>query len=371
MIPLTIKQQKFSKMSSIMQPELKKIQDKYKGKKDQASMQKMQLEQSALYQKYGVSPTAGCLPLLISLPIMLAMYRVIQNVPAYVPAVKGYYRDIAEAIRATDAPYLDTMKEMAKVANVSTSNFGEMSDGIMSVNHMIDVFNGFKTHQWAELASAFSQYPEVVQIIQERSSTITHVNSLFGTLNLANVPGLAFPGVIIPILAVVSQWLQTKLMQVSNKVDKNDPTQNAMKSMGTIMPLFSGFLCVMMPIGLGIYWVASSVFGIVSQFFVNKYLDKMDVDELVEKSKEKADKKHAKSGGMNGKLLQQLANTQTKNIEGAQEASDTKSMKSIAKMSSNKENTTNNNASEVSYTDGSISGYANLLKNRNNDKGEK
>ena len=80
LLPLTIKQQKFSKLNSLMAPEIQAIQAKYKNKKDQESVQKMQAEQQAVYSKYGVSPTAGCLPMLITLPIFFALYRVIYNV---------------------------------------------------------------------------------------------------------------------------------------------------------------------------------------------------------------------------------------------------------------------------------------------------
>ena len=81
MIPMQIKQQKFAKMSSVMNPELMAIQAKYKNKKDQESQQKMSLETQAVYQKYGVSPVSGCLPMLITLPILFALYRVIYNIP--------------------------------------------------------------------------------------------------------------------------------------------------------------------------------------------------------------------------------------------------------------------------------------------------
>ena len=81
MMPMQIKQQKFSKMSMIMNPEIQAIQKKYKNKKDQASQQKMSLETQAVYQKYGVSPASGCLPMLITFPILFALYRVIYNIP--------------------------------------------------------------------------------------------------------------------------------------------------------------------------------------------------------------------------------------------------------------------------------------------------
>ena len=78
MTPLTIKQQKFSKMSNIMNPELTEIQEKYKNKKnDEKAMRMMQMEQAAVYEKYGTNPAAGCLPLLIMFPLMFALYRII------------------------------------------------------------------------------------------------------------------------------------------------------------------------------------------------------------------------------------------------------------------------------------------------------
>ena len=84
MTPLQIKQHRFSKMNAIMQPEIKKIQNKYKNKKDQESVMKQNEEINAVYQKYGVSPTGSCVQLLIQLPVLLALYQVIYRIPGYV-----------------------------------------------------------------------------------------------------------------------------------------------------------------------------------------------------------------------------------------------------------------------------------------------
>ena len=75
MIPLTIKQQKTTKLMSVMNPEIQAIQKKYKGKSDQESMQRQNVEIQAVYEKYGTSMTGGCLPLLIQMPILIAMFR--------------------------------------------------------------------------------------------------------------------------------------------------------------------------------------------------------------------------------------------------------------------------------------------------------
>ena len=92
LMPLTIKQQKFSKLSARMSPELQAIQNKYKDKRnDQAAMMAMSEEQRAVYAKYGVSPSGTCVQLLIQMPILFALYRVIYAIPAYVGRVKDLF----------------------------------------------------------------------------------------------------------------------------------------------------------------------------------------------------------------------------------------------------------------------------------------
>ena len=108
LFPLTYKQQKFSKLSQKMNPELQAVQKKYKGKQDQASMQAMQEETQLIYQKYGVSPMGSCVQMLIQMPLLLALYRVFMNVPAYVSSVKADYLDLVNGIMATDG-YQNTM----------------------------------------------------------------------------------------------------------------------------------------------------------------------------------------------------------------------------------------------------------------------
>lgn len=92
MLPLTIKQQKFSRISAVMNPEIQKIQQKYKGKSDQASMLKQQDEMKLIYAKYGTSPTGGCLSSLIQLPVLFALWPVIQNISKYIDEVGDYNR---------------------------------------------------------------------------------------------------------------------------------------------------------------------------------------------------------------------------------------------------------------------------------------
>lgn len=111
MTPLTIKQQKFSKLQVRMNPELQKIQKKYKGKQqDQASMMKMNEETKAVYEKYGVSPSGSCLQMLIQLPILFALYRVIWNIPAYVSGVKEEFMPLVDKLLATTEARRSSMR---------------------------------------------------------------------------------------------------------------------------------------------------------------------------------------------------------------------------------------------------------------------
>ena len=73
LLPLTYKQQKFSKLSQKMQPELNAINKKYQGKKDQASMMAMQQETQAVDEKYGVSMMGSCVQMLIQMPLLFAL----------------------------------------------------------------------------------------------------------------------------------------------------------------------------------------------------------------------------------------------------------------------------------------------------------
>ena len=147
MLPMQIKQQKFSKMSAIMNPEIQEIQKKYKNKKDQASQQKMSLETQAVYQKYGVSPASGCLPMLITFPILFALYRVIYNIPAYVPQVYDIYNELAEKIQAAGVTVED-------LSNMVTAKTYVITDAVQAakesdkIGYFVDVLGQFNTSAW-------------------------------------------------------------------------------------------------------------------------------------------------------------------------------------------------------------------------------
>ena len=301
MIPLTIKQQKTTKLMSVMNPEIQSIQKKYKGKSDQESMQRQNVEIQAVYEKYGTSMTGGCLPLLIQMPILLALYRVIYNIPAYVPSVRVYFDNVVTPLMG-QADYAQKLQE---ITNIATACGGKLDKfDFTNANRLVDMLYKFSTSQWGELQSLF---PAISDVIGQNAAVVERMNTFLG-LNMAEAPGWV-PSFawIIPVLAAVSQWFSTKLMsgnQPSTSADAENPMAQSMKTMTTTMPLFSAFICITMPAGLGIYWIATSVVTIIQQLIVNAYMDKVNIDDMIAKNLEKVNKKRAKQGLPPAKVTQ-------------------------------------------------------------------
>lgn len=138
MFPLTLKQQKFSKLSQKMQPEMQAIQKKYGNKRDQASMMAMQEETQQLYEKYGISPTGSCIQALIQMPIWFALYRVFVNVPAYVSSVKGVFADLTNGIMNVSG-YQDVMTKLTQTYNLGVQTDFTVKDKSALYNYVVDV----------------------------------------------------------------------------------------------------------------------------------------------------------------------------------------------------------------------------------------
>ena len=294
MMPMQIKQQKFSKMSMIMNPEIQAIQKKYKNKKDQASQQKMSLETQAVYQKYGVSPASGCLPMLITFPILLALYRVIYNIPAYVPQVYDIYSGIAEQVKSAGI----SVEQLSKMVSSSTyvvTNAVSAAKKSDNISYFVDVLGQFNTSAWTQLAA---KCPDLKTAIMEVADKSKHINTFLG-LNIADTPGIKSVSIIIPILSVITQMLSTKISMAGTQqqtVNSDNPMGQSMQTMNTIMPFMTGFMCLMFPIGVGIYWIAGAVVRSVQQFFLNKHFEKINLEDIIKKNQEKAKKKREKMG---------------------------------------------------------------------------
>ena len=393
MMPLTIKQQKFAKLSSKMSPELQAIQVKYKDKTDQNSRLAMNNEMQAVYAKYGVSPTGSCGYLLIQMPILFALYRVIYAMPAYVKKIGDTFRVLAAKIIITDnaawllnpdfsefanAEQLEKANTIAKTVSMYGKNISETAGSTAFENGVIDVLNRLSSSDMSLVAQHYglSDLTFNGQLILSNDTTrglIDIYNNFLG-LNIGDSPQtlivqafhngawlVMIGALMIPILSAVTQWINAKLMPQqndNNSKNMDDTTaqmQSTMKSMNTVMPLISAWFCLSLPAGMGIYWVAGSVVRSVQQVVINKHIDKMDLNQIIEQNKEKSAKKIEKMkadqeklsayANMNTKKINQranLSNASTGTISGTTEAKPAKpgSMMSKANMVSeyNKKN---------------------------------
>lgn len=321
MIPLTIKQQKWSRMSSVMNPEIQKIQKKYAGKKDQASMLKQNEEMNAIYEKYGTSPTGGCLPMLLSTAILFALYPVIQFIPDHVQRVKDVYMPVVEKIMSIDG----FQKIMEEIGSASPVLMNAKSYDYSQADTLVNVLYKFQDSTWDTLVD---KIPSLDSLVQSTTEVIGNMNSFLGinigetpmTMLMASIRNFSIGGIIlaaiIPVMAGLTQFISVKLMPQpdTGASDKDNPMMNSMKTMTYTMPLVSVFMGFSLPAGLGLYWAASAVVRSVQQLVINKYLDTKSTDELIEENRKKAAKKREKKG-TSAREINQMASTSTRHVE--------------------------------------------------------
>lgn len=372
MFPLTYKQQKFSKLSQKMQPEIQAIRKKYEGKKDQESVMAMNEETQMIYEKYGVSMTGSCGQLMIQMPILFALYRVFMNVPAYVGGVKEHFTGLVEHIMATEG-FADKMAQLVvdfKIVGTTKIDFSATDPEVLS-NFVIDVLNKLGTNGWASLSEVF---PTLEAEIASTYATISKINAL-GPLNISDNPWeiikdsfasgafvVALVALMVPVLSYVFQILNMKMMPTaSNNNAQDDAMAQQMNMMNKTMPLMSLFMCFSVPVGLGIYWVMSSVVRLVQQYFLNKHFEKINLDDIIKENEAKAKAKREQMG---------IAENQIRNAAKI----NTRRMEDRASVTANAEREAlleRANAAKANAKPESMTAKANLVKEfneRNNKK---
>ncbi len=334
LLPLTIKQQKFSKLSQKMQPEMQAIQAKYKNKKDQASMMAMQEETQLLYQKYGISPMGSCVQMLIQMPILFALYRVFYNIPAYLSGVKGSFTGLVDSIQQTSG-YQDTLVSLMEKYNVVTSSGLNASNAASKLadasgdalsNYIIDILYKLPSKGWDALMDG-KFFDGIQSAVEKTHDALLHFNYFLG-LNISDTPWYIIKSnftdkpdkwllfvilaLLIPVLSYLTQMLNIKLMpQATNG---NDQMASQMKMMNLMMPLMSLFFCFTVPVGLGIYWICSALVRGIQQFFVNRHIENLDLEAVMAKNEEKAKNKRKKMG-LSEDYIKKAAQIKTKSID--------------------------------------------------------
>ena len=377
MLPLTFKQQKFSRMSAIMNPEIKAIQNKYKNKKDQESMMKQNEEIQAVYQKYGVSMSGGCLQMLIQLPILFALYQVIMRIPAYVVELKDKYEVVVKAVqgnKAVQKVFIDFASKSPINMDVS---FGKKGS---SVNELIDAMCKFSTQQLDHIKGALSNVDgvsvsidkivDVNKFIMKDFSLVDSPSTTISRVMDGGVHGseiwLLVIALAIPILAGLSQFLNTKLMPQTNTGDDQGTMASSLKTMNMVMPIMSVVFCFTFASGLGLYWVIGALVRSVQQIIINRKFKDLDMDEMIKKNMEKVNAKREKMG-LPPQKISNTAKQSTRSIE-KNEAE----LEERRKQAKDREKASSEYYSKTSTAkQGSLKSKANMVKQYNDKNGKK
>ena len=191
-----------------------------------------------------------------------------------------------------------------------------------NADSIVDFLYALSPSQWKSLQE-ISQFSGFSDQISKTASEIQKMQT-FGVLNIADQPLsyiktgsllLIIAALAIPVLSWATQMLNLKLMPqaATQGGDENNAMASSMKTMNTVMPLMSAFFCFTFPVGLGIYWIASAVVRSIQQLLINRHLNKMNIDDLVNENMKKMEAKRAKEGLPPQKITNQ-AHQSVKNI---------------------------------------------------------
>ena len=372
MFPMTYKQQKFTKLQQKMQPELKAIQDKYKNKKDEASVMAMNNETQMIYDKYGVNPMGSCLQMIIQMPIWFALYRVFYNIPAYITSVKDKFAGVAEEIVNVDG-FADIMAKIQTDFKISLMQAPDFvvseTNTIENVkNYVIDVI--YKVPNLGDLNTSeyFGSLDSISAIVNSGIEKFNEFNYFLG-MNISDTPwniitnnfnsknylAMVIP-FAIPVIYYFVNKISLKLSTASTgKKDANDMMAQQMESMNKTMPIMMVFFCFITPVGLGIYWIVSAAYRALQQFLLNKHFDKMDFNVIIEKNKEKA-KKKAEKRGVYENQIRDAAAMKTRTIE---------SRANIGNYADKDSKSESYNNVNKTYKPGSMAAKANMVREYN------
>lgn len=269
LLPLQIKSQRAMKRQQKVQPIIAELQKKYAN-----DQQKLQQEMMKVYKENNVSMSGGCLPLLIQMPILFALYRVIQRPLTYIRGI-----DFTNAAVIENVKYV--VAQMQEKAPEAIGNIASMTVDQIQKTYQIQLSN------WSAFLGKAEEFS-------------WDINFNFLGLDLSGLPSTSIPAImsgnfsdmgtvlliLIPALAMFTTWLSMKYSQNmtganNNTSSEDNPAQSMTKSMNLMMPIMTGFFTFTLPSGIGIYWIISSVMQMAQQFILNKYFDRKEDDFVV------------------------------------------------------------------------------------------
>ena len=280
LLPLSIKQTRSMREMQRIQPEIKKLQAKYKGNR-----QKMNEELMALYKEHSVNPFGGCLPLLMQFPVLIGLFYVVRAPLKYM----GFGSE-----GATFPPLVDYVR------NPDVSGIMERIQDSSLAHALHDAGSSLATNRFLGLRLDCSPS----QVISGKESGLIEGANCGGSTPLL----AAIPYIVLILLMGYTTYYQQKQMQASRGSAANDPTAKQMQTFTKIMPFFLMAISYTFPLGVLFYWLTTNVWTIAQQRIV---LRAVPHDVPVAKSKKPggaspgsaAKKKTTATGGSSSKAL--------------------------------------------------------------------
>ena len=286
LLPLDIKSKKSMRAMSKVQPKVQALQAKYGNDRD-----KLNQKLNELYRKEKVSPMAGCLPLLISMPILLWMFSAMRNLgnehtikmileimeTGEVPALEGWLwiKNVfqPDSFMSTVLPTVNSLKTIVAVKGseiLTEANIAAAKEFLASAEYAA-IAAKFGAGQFVQMQLSLIFFNPVITLPKSFAALFQYANGLF----------------ILPVVAALSQFFMTKLTgSAPSKPDENASAEqqaaaNAMNSgfMKWFFPLFSLWICAQYNAAFAIYWMAANVIQIIQQVFVNMYFNHKDKKE--------------------------------------------------------------------------------------------
>ena len=288
LMPLNFRSQKAMRKQQKIQPYIAELQEKYKN-----DQQKLQQEMMKVYKENNVSMMGGCLPMLLQFPILIGLYQVIQKPLQYMLGVawENAYNEICHLYEAAK-----------NISATLVGNITNISENALTVWNQ----NQIMISKWA--AHVGTNGTTLEGVTGNVHPWVLDFNFL--GLDLSTIPGDAFQHAvnngawmgliifIIPVLAVVSSIVSMKITQAQSGQNQNSNSQaNQMsKTMNIMMPAMTGFFTIILPAGLGLYWIISSLIQIAQQLSINYYLEKKgdNADVIIPEKKNLHGKKRKK-----------------------------------------------------------------------------
>ena len=260
MMPLTIKQQKNSIKQAMLRPKEMAIRNRYKGRNDQATQQKVAQEIQDLYQRENFNPMGGCLPMLVQLPIIMILYNIVV--------------DPIQNVLGGSASFVNAIKTFFTTSQAA----GGLGLTLKSTNGSIELLSQLKNIDFSGMKNFafFNNSEEVYEQLLTFQGKVPSFN--IGSLNFGFTPSFKenYLLLLVPVLTFVTYFFSMKI----SKKFMYQPTQNenapdagcSTKMMEYSMPLMSTYFAFLVPGAVGIYWIFRSVIMTVKQYIMSKIM---------------------------------------------------------------------------------------------------